>query len=198
MENTETVVQDTEAKEEQAKVEDKKETTEKTEKPKDDVKKDDKVVEDENSKTEKTDKTTSLELDNANKTIEELTSKLETANKQLGDLDTVKKDLADAKAEINKANETVKGYEDLLNKMIEEKMKGIPEEYADLVPSNMTIAQQLEWLAKAEAKNLFKQDKTAPNVEIGKPMGAKADAKVDTSKMSNSGILAMAYNVLKK
>jgi ribonucleoside-triphosphate reductase len=198
MENTETVVQDTEVKEEQAKVDDVKGTTEKTEKHKDDVNNVDKVDEKDAPKTEKTEKTTSLELENANKTVEELTSKLDEATKQLADLDAVKKELADAKAEINKTNETVKGYEDLLNQMIDEKMKAIPEEYAELVPSNMTIVQQLEWLVKAEAKNLFRKDKTAPNVEIGKPMGAKTDAKADTSKMTNSGILSMAYNVLKK
>lgn len=197
MENTETSVQDTEVKEVQETVEDKKETTEKTEKPKDDAKKDE-VKDVETLKTEKTDGATSLDLENAKKTVEDLTNKLEDANKQLVDLDTVKKELADAKAEITKTNETVKGYEELLNKMIEEKMKAIPEEYADLVPSNMTIVQQLEWLAKAEAKNLFRKDKNALNVEIGKPMGAKADTKADTSKMSNSGILSMAYNVLKK
>ena len=197
MENTETNVQDTGVKEVQETVEDKKEPTEKTEKPKDDVKKDE-VKDVETSKTEKTDKATSLDLENAKKTVEDLTNKLDDANKQLVDHDTVKKELADAKAEITKTNETVKGYEELLNKMIEEKMKAIPEEYADLVPSNMTIVQQLEWLAKAEAKNLFRKDKNALNVEIGKPMGAKADTKADTSKMSNSGILSMAYNVLKK
>ena len=101
-----------------------------------------------------TEKTNSIELEKATKTIEDLTNQLNTATEQVVELDAVKKDLAEAREEIEKANKTVKDYEDMLNKMIEEKMKGIPEEFSELVPSNMTIIQQLEWLAKAEAKNL--------------------------------------------
>ena len=143
-------------------------------------------------------KALSLELETATKTIEDLTNQLTTATEQIVELDAVKKDLATAQSEIEKANNTVKEYEALLNKMIDEKMKAIPEEYADLVPSNMSITQQLEWLAKAEAKNLFKKDKGTPNVEIGKPMGATVDTKIDTKNMSSGNILSMAYNVLKK
>lgn len=166
--------------------------------------KEDKIIEPEVKEPEKkeakieTEKANSIELEKATKTIEDLTNQLNTATEQIVELDAVKKDLADAREEIEKANKTVKDYEDMLNKMIEEKMKGIPEEFSELVPSNMTIIQQLEWLAKAEAKNLFKKDKGTPNVEIGKPMGASVDTKVDTKNMSNSSILSMAYNVLKK
>lgn len=181
-------IKDTNKEETKAEVTDKKEVKD------NEVKKEDTVNKEE---TDKKKDTKNLDTEETNKTIEELTKQLNNANEKAIELDNVKKELDTVKAEVTKATETVKEYETLLNKMIEEKMKAIPQEFAELVPSNMTIPQQLEWLTKAESKNLFNTNKNVADVEIGKPMNAKVD-KVDTSKLNGSGILSLAYNTLKR
>lgn len=50
--------------------------------------------------------------------------------------------------------------------MVDEKMKVVPKELADLIPTNLTAPQTLDWLNKAEAKGLFGSQVK----EIGKPM----------------------------
>ena len=122
--------------------------------------------------------------------IAKLQSDLQVANNKIAELETATKELANKEA-------TIKEYETMLSNMVDTKMKQVPEEFKDLIPDNMDIKQKLSWLTKAEEKGLFtKKEKTKPTVEVGKPMNTEAP-QVDTSKLSGSQLLRMAYNTFK-
>ena len=106
-------------------------------------------------------------------------------------------DLAEAMTKIEKATATITEYETLLTNLVDEKIKKIPEDLQDLVPTNMTLTQKLEWVTKAESKNLFKEKKNIDGVEIGKSIGATSP-KMDTDNLSASSLFNLAYNTLRK
>lgn len=139
------------------------------------------------------------QLETALKSVSDLEAELSKAQDQIAEYDELHKELTETKTAIEKAEGTIKEYEDLLNKMIDNKMKMVPEDFKDLIPSNLNITQKLEWLNKAEEKNLFNK-KNAPEIEVGKPMGSGVqDNQIDVDSLSNSGLLSLAYNrVFKK
>lgn len=136
-------------------------------------------------------------------------------NKDSKELDTLKTELAEAQkkaeqvetlaGEVKTLTETVtakdsiiKEYEELIGTLVATKLEQVPEEYKELIPDNLDLKQQLNWLDKAEAKGLFtKKEKDKPAVEIGKPMNVEVP-QVDTSKMTGSQLLKMAYQSIKK
>lgn len=72
--------------------------------------------------------------------------------------------------------------EALIKGMVDSKLEAIPKEMQDLVPTNLTVEQTLDWLNKAESKGLF--GKKEP-LEIGKPSNANPTApKVDKANLS--------------
>lgn len=102
------------------------------------------------------------------------------------------------KADVEAKDNIIREYEGLLQNLVETKLEQIPDQYKDLVPDNMDLKQKLSWLEKAESKGLFnKEDKQNPALEVGKPMNVEVP-KVDTTKMSASSLLSMAYNTIKK
>jgi len=77
-----------------------------------------------------------------------------------------------------------KQLETLIQGMVETKLQAVPKEMVDLVPTNITVEQTLDWLNKAESKGLFGTGKTAPK-EIGKPSNKSNETpKVDAVNMS--------------
>ncbi|HBF7594797.1 TPA: hypothetical protein KOX39_003412 [Clostridioides difficile] len=154
--------------------------------------------------TEPTKDETKKEDTNVTELLKETETKVETLTKEVETLQATNTELSNTVAELKSvkenldtANETIKEYEQLLTNLCDEKVKKIPEELQDLIPSNMTLAQKLEWIAKAESKNMFKEKKNVEDVEIGKPIGASAE-KVDTNTLSASSLFSLAYNTLKK
>lgn len=115
-------------------------------------------------------------------TLEETTKKLQS------ELDQLKKDktLTDTK---------VTEYETVLEELVKSKLDNIPENYRELVPSNLPLKDTLNWLNKAESTGLFGQaKKEVPNVEIGKPMNPTSNKQhIDYSTMRPATMLAMAY-----
>ena len=198
--NTENVVEVQEEKELPVEEIEKKETGEKVTDEKEPVKeKKEPVKKATTKKAAKPQDAINEELAVANKTVADLTEQLKAHQEQLINYDTVKKSLEETEKKVEQAENKVKEYEDLLNKMIEEKMKKVPSEFAELVPSNMSITQQLDWLVKAESKNLFNTSNKNLDVEIGKPMGATVnDTKANIKDMNSSSLLSMAYNIMKK
>lgn len=72
--------------------------------------------------------------------------------------------------------------ESVITGMVESKLKSIPEDMHDLIPSNLSAEQTLSWLDKAESKGLF--GKPEPK-EIGKPSNKSTDSpKVDNANLS--------------
>lgn len=126
--------------------------------------------------------------------------------KRLQDEVKVKSDLelkvADIESTVTQLNNDLKSkgdlvteYEAMINGIIESKLEAIPEKLKELVPNNLGLKEKLEWINKAESNGLFKQEKQAPDVEIGKPLNPKnPQQNIDTTKLSASSLMAMAYS----
>lgn len=129
--------------------------------------------------------------------ISDLKKQLEDAIKLSGDVtilnDSVKQLTTDLEAKQNKVSQ----YEDVLKNVLESKMNNIPDQFKALIPESMSLVEKVAWLDKAEATGIFTASKNAdPEIEIGKPMNVEIP-KVDTSKLSGSQLLKMAFNTVK-
>lgn len=81
-----------------------------------------------------------------------------------------------------KFEERTSQLETVINTMVETKLNTVPAEFHELIPSNLTAEQTLDWLNKAETKGLFKANEPQ---EIGKPFNHSNDKpKVDAKNMS--------------
>ena len=123
-------------------------------------------------------------------TIAQLKADLATA-KETGD-SKVAKSTHDQVNELLKVKDgLVADYEGVLTGIIESKLLGVPENLKELIPANVSLKDQLDWLTKAEKSGIFKQ--VNPDIEIGKPLNPNNKQTIDTSKLSASSIMAMAY-----
>ncbi len=133
----------------------------------------------------------SKEIEGLKATILELEAKAEKVEEVTLENTTLK-------TEIETVNTQLKAYEELVGELVNTKLAQVPEEFKELIPSNLDLRQKLDWLTKAEDKGLFnKEEKKAPAVEIGKPMNMESDS-VDTAKLTGSQLLKLAYNTIKK
>lgn len=115
-----------------------------------------------------------------------------------GELEQAKAN-GDSKVELDQVNTLLKvqkdlatEYEGILNGIIEAKLQEIPENLKELVPANLNIKERLDWITKAEKTGIFKQ--ANPDIEIGKPLNpSNKKQSTDTSKLSASSLMAMAY-----
>lgn len=130
--------------------------------------------------------------------VEQLKAELLEAQGKAKEVETLTATVETMKVEAEKTKAELKEYEDLVTNLIDTKLKDVPEDYKELIPDNLSLKQKLNWLEKAEAKGLFnKEEKKKPNIEIGKPMNVDAPS-VDTSKLTGSQLLRMAYNSVKR
>ena len=130
--------------------------------------------------------------------VEQLKAELLEAQGKAKEVETLTATVETMKVEAEKTKAELKEYEDLVTNLIDTKLKDVPEDFKELIPDNLSLKQKLNWLEKAEAKGLFnKEEKKKPNVEIGKPMNVDAPS-VDTSKLTGSQLLRMAYNSVKR
>ena len=130
--------------------------------------------------------------------IDQLKTELKEANKKVAEIEALNGTVATLQKEAETKDAVIKEYEELIGKMVETKLSQVPEEYKELIPDNLDLKQKLSWLEKAEAKGLFnKEEKKKPNVEIGKPLNVDVP-QVDTTKLTGSQLLRMAYNTVKK
>ena len=91
----------------------------------------------------------------------------------------------------------VSEYEGIINGILDAKLADVPENLKELVPSNLNLQQKLDWLNKAEKTGIFKAKDT--DIEIGKPLNPNnVKQHTDTSKLSASSLLSMAYGSKKK
>lgn len=161
------------------------------------AKKEEETVATEPTKVDEKDDNIADLLKDAESKVDTLTKEIETLQATNSDLNNTVAELKTVKENLDTANETIKEYEQLLTNLVDEKVKKIPEELQDLIPSNMTLSQKLEWITKAESKNMFKEKKNIDDVEIGKPIGASPE-KIDTNNLSASSLFSLAYNKLKR
>ena len=93
--------------------------------------------------------------------------------------------------DLESISERAKTLEERFSKMVESKVETIDEDYRDLIPSNLTNEEKLEWIDKAESKGLFK--KTNDEVTIGESTNRKQEAKRDVKQMSAMEKLLLGY-----
>lgn len=104
--------------------------------------------------------------------------------------------LDQANTRLKEQKNLVSEYEGILNEIIDTKLKDIPENLKELVPANVSLKEKINWITKAEKSGIFTKPQQAnPQIEIGKPLNPSTTNKqqTDTSKMSASAIMAMAY-----
>ena len=75
-----------------------------------------------------------------------------------------------------------KELESVITNMVEAKLQAIPEDMHDLIPSNLTAEQTLNWITKAESKGIFGKPELK---EIGRASNVTTDSpKVDKANLS--------------
>lgn len=136
-----------------------------------------------------------------NKEIEELKILVKQLTEKLEEKPTLEEKpnedteaLNQLKVESESYKTKVTEYEAVLNEILNSKLEKVPENFKELVPKNISIKEQLEWLNKAESNGLFEVKKSVGDIEIGKPMNPKNPTQmVDTSKLTAGSLLSMAY-----
>jgi hypothetical protein len=83
------------------------------------------------------------------------------------------------KTTYEQADSRLKELEGVIGSLLENKLKAIPEDYHDLIPSNLTAEQKLDWVNKAEAKGLFGKK------EPQQPLGGGTNPPAPKSNLSN-------------
>jgi len=137
----------------------------------------------------------------ADKVAEFEQAKAEEAKKkaeELGEFEKLYKstaqDLEGYKAKTTQAEDRAKQLENVVNELVENKLRDIPEDYKELIPEGMSAEEKLAWISKAESKGLFKK---SADVEIGKPMNNGAP-QIDVNKLSAQDKILFAFNSLTK
>jgi hypothetical protein len=104
----------------------------------------------------------------------------EQANQQL---ETYKTDFEGTKSR-------VEALEGIMNSMLQTKLEGIPEEYHDLIPDNLSPEQKLDWITKAETKGLFGTKNSEE--PVGGPTNP-INPKTDFENMNSFQLLKAGY-----
>lgn len=80
--------------------------------------------------------------------------------------------------------------------LLETKLKSVPEEFHELIPENLSVAQKLAWVDRADQKGMFGGGK------IEEPIGGMTNPTqsnvVDDNKLTPLQKMAMAFNTKKK
>ena len=116
---------------------------------------------------------------------EEVSEELEQLRTKLEEAQTYKAKYEEAKAykeQYEQTQEALKGYEDSLKKIAEEKIEALPEEFRGLVPEG-TTQEKLDWLAKAEESGLYKT-KEEKSIGSSSRMNHKESQEVDPVEMT--------------
>lgn len=88
-------------------------------------------------------------------------------NKEFEELySSTKAELDKLQAQVDGATAKTNSYEETINGLVETKLASIDEKYHDLVPSNLTASEKLDWLNKAETSGLFGKKNVGP---VGQP-----------------------------
>jgi len=71
-------------------------------------------------------------------------------------------DLQIYKGDYEKTSSRVEELEGIITSMLNSKLESIPEEFHDLIPENLSPEAKLDWISKADAKGLFKDQSQEP------------------------------------
>ena len=84
----------------------------------------------------------------------------------------------------------VQQLESVIQQLLDAKLESIPEEFRDLIPSNFTVEQKLEWIATAEKKGLFAKKQQQ---QIGGDTNTSDKQTVDLNSLSPIQLLKAGY-----
>jgi hypothetical protein len=76
--------------------------------------------------------------------------------------ETTSKEYSEIKSHFESMGNRNKELEGVINTLLETRLKGIPEDFHDLIPGNLTPEAKLEWINKAETKGLFGKEAQQP------------------------------------
>lgn len=99
-------------------------------------------------------------------------------------------ELSSIKTKYEQTETRAKELESVINGLLETRLANIDEQFHDLIPSNLTSEQKLEWINKAEQKGLFGKKAQAPVGEGTNPSQTQA---IDVGKMSVIQLLKAGY-----
>ncbi|AND39612.1 hypothetical protein [Cytobacillus oceanisediminis] len=80
--------------------------------------------------------------------------------------ESTSKEFSEVKSQFESVQNRAKELEGVVNSLLESKLKGIPEEFHDLIPGNLTPEGKLDWINKAEEKGLFGKQPQQPVGEM--------------------------------
>lgn len=122
-------------------------------------------------------------------------SELEALKQKLTELENSKAELenkiAEKDNEVSATTNKVSDYESALTKIVDQRLTGIPETIKALMPENLSVAEKLTWVEKAEAAIPAKEEKaeevSQPVIEtIGQPTPVKTEIEVDLKDLTAS------------
>ncbi|MBC9786285.1 hypothetical protein H1S01_17645 [Heliobacterium chlorum] len=117
------------------------------------------------------------------------------AKEQQGKFEELYKTTADELAKTNDGykatNSRVQQLESVINGLLEAKLEGIPKDFHDLVPGNLTPEARLEWLTAAEKKGLFGQKQEQPVGQATNPLQTMTS---DLNQLSPIQLLKLGYS----
>lgn len=155
---------------------------------------------DEPAKGDETPKTLEIPTEEkTNEVVEGLKKQIEKLQEQLGSKSTLEQTIVDLQGQLNRLKNDSEGqktkateFETVINDIVKAKLETIPEKFRELVPQNIPVKDQLDWLNKAETNGLFGQ--AQGDFEIGKPLNPKnPQSNINTANLSPGSILSMAY-----
>lgn len=97
------------------------------------------------------------------------------------------------KVESETAKTRIGELEAVINGLLEAKMAGIPEEFHDLIPSNLTPEAKLAWVTTAEGKGLFGSAQQKKNEPVGKATNPNQQQTTDLNSLSPIELLRAGY-----
>lgn len=100
------------------------------------------------------------------------------------------KEYGDFKAKYESVEGRAKELETVINGLLETKLEAIPQDYHDLIPSNLTPESKLDWINKAEAKGLFGKKEQKPIGDTTNPSHAQS---FDLNSLSPVQLLKAGY-----
>jgi len=103
------------------------------------------------------------------------------------------KDMDGIKGQHKEATARVTQLEAVIIGLLEARLENVPEDFRDLVPSNLAPEQKLEWLTAAEKKGLFGAASQKKETPVGSQTNPAGGATTDINTMTPGQLLRMAY-----
>lgn len=105
--------------------------------------------------------------------------------------ETTSKEFGEVKGKFEAIETYNKELEGVIEGLLATKMQSIPKDFHELIPENLTIAQKLAWVDKAEQKGMFGGSKVEE--PIGGSTNPKVKTQIDDSSMSSLQRMAFSY-----